>query len=33
MSKPFRTTFRERDYKAVRSLGVEYTKRRPRSVS
>ncbi len=33
MSKPFRTTFRERDYKAVRELGGECKKRKPRSVS
>jgi hypothetical protein len=33
MSKPFHTTFSERDYKAVRNLGDEYKSRKPRSVS
>lgn len=32
MSKKFRTTFRNRDYEAVRELGDEYKKRKPRSV-
>ena len=32
MSKPFRTTFRDRDYEAVRNLGDEYKNRKPRSV-
>jgi hypothetical protein len=32
MRKRFRTTFRERDYKAVRELGNEFKQRRPRSV-
>lgn len=32
MSKPFQTTFRDRDYEAVRNLGDEYKNRKPRSV-
>lgn len=32
MSKTFRTTFGSRDYAAVRKLGDEYKKRKPRSV-
>ena len=32
MSKKFRTTFRNRDYEAVRELADEYKKRTPRSV-
>jgi hypothetical protein len=32
MSKPFRTTFGERDYAKVRELGAEYRGRKPRSV-
>lgn len=32
MSKPFKTTFRKRDYEAVRALGDEYKKGKPRSV-
>jgi hypothetical protein len=33
MSKPFRTTFTDADYKGVRDLGDEYLARNPRSVS
>ena len=32
-SKPFRTTLRDRDYRAVRDLGDEYRTRQPRSIS
>ncbi len=31
--KPFRTTFSKNDYAAVRALGAEFLKRKPRSVS
>lgn len=33
LEKPFRTTLREADYKAVRELGDEYFSRNPRSVA
>lgn len=32
MSKAFRTTFTDADYKSVRDLGEEYRARNPRSV-